>query len=468
MKKLLSTLFLAVTLVSCATPATKPLAQFNVRNFGAVGDNTTKNTEAFQKALDACSAAGGGEVVVPEGNYLTGSVVLHSNTTLRLEKGVFVIESPDINDYPIISGRFEGAIAPIRRGLIYAEKANHIAIVGPGGFAPNSSIANQRYPRSPARSPVVIELVSCDQVKLDGFNIQYDRPATTDIWCIHPLYCTNVLVNGLYIRSQGTNGDGIDIDSCAKMTVQNCDISAGDDAISIKSGRGVEAVKIGQPSEDIVIKDCVLRSVHFAALGFGTEISGGVRNVTVSNCTISGVQNAVFIKSRDGRGGVMENITMENIVVDQSPTFIGIDLMSKGTAAAEQVTGDVAQWTLTRNFNFKNIKLNNVGYIVQVQPGTGRSAQNTTTNEPNVGIPPARPMEGLTLSNITGTARHGLVLTNMTKVNFNGINVTGFSGPLLTMTNVSGSGLDELSQVVGTTETAPETTAPASGAAETP
>jgi len=404
------------------------MAQFNVRNFGAVGDNATKDTVAIQKTLDACAAAGGGEVVVPKGNYLTGSVEMHSNTTLRLDKDVFLIESPDIDDYPLIDGRFEGAGVQVHRGLIYANNASHIAIVGPGGLVANAGLGPIRNPRA----PVVVETVSCHDVTFDGFNIQYDRPVNQDVWCIHPLFCTQVVAKGLYIRSSGTNGDGIDVDSCSDVLIANCDISAGDDAISLKSGRGMDAVRIGKPTENVVIKDSTLRSVRFAALGFGTEISGGVRNVTVSNCTISGVQNAIFIKSRDGRGGFLENVSFDNIIVDQSPTFIGIDLMSKGIQAAEPVPGDIEKWTTVRNLSFKNIKVNNVRTLIETQ-----------TSRVGPGVPPQRPIDGLTLENISGTCQRGITLANIVNANFSGLNVTGFAGNLLNLTNVTGKGLDE-------------------------
>ncbi len=405
-----------------------------MRDYGAVGDNATNNTAAFQKAFDACAAAGGGEVVVPAGNYIIGSVELHSNTTLRLEKDVFVIESPDIADYPLVTGRFEGATTQVHRAMIFASQAEHIAIVGPGGFVANAGLASLRNPRA----PVVLETIDCNDVTFDGFSLQYDRTVNTDIWCIHPMFCTNVVVKGLYIRSQGTNGDGMDLDSDANVVVENCDISAGDDAISIKSGRGMEAVRYNKPSENIVIKDSTLRSVRFAALGFGTEISGGVRNVTVSNCTISGVQNAIFIKSRDGRGGYMENISFDNLTVDASPTFVGIDLISKGIQAAEPVPGDIEKWTLVRNLSFTNIKVNNV-----------RTLFETQASRAGPGVAPERPIEGLTLANITGTCQRGITLANVVNANFNNITVTGFTGNLLNLTNVTGTGLDAPTKTAG-------------------
>jgi polygalacturonase len=438
--------FTAATIAAVAAsgaPKTTAPAQFNVRTFGAVGDTQTKDTAAFQKALDACAAAGGGEVVVPAGNYTVGSLVMGSNTTLRLEKNVFVIESPDVEDYPIWDGRFEGASAPVRRALISANKANHIAIVGPGGLVATAGFAAQRYPRFPARPPVVVEPVDCNDVILDGFSIQYDRSTSPQIWCVHPNFCTNAVAKNLYIRSQGTNGDGLDIDACNNFLVDHCDISAGDDAISIKSGRGMDAVRIGKPCENVIIQNSTLVSTHFAAVGFGTEISGGVRNIKIQNCTMSGVQNCIFIKSRDGRGGYMEDITGENLTINKSPTFIGIDLVSKGTQASEPVPGDIEKWTLVRNLTFKNIKVNNVTNLVETQ----RSAAGT-------GVSPDRPIDGLTLENITGTCtRSGITLTNVLNAHFSGINITGYNGPLMTLTNVTGTGLDNVT--VGASAPAP-------------
>ncbi len=442
---------MAAAATPTSTTGAKSTAQFNVRDYGAKGDNATKDTAAFQKALDACQAAGGGEVVVPAGNYLIGSVEVHANTTLRLEKDVFVIESPDLADYPIIDGKFEGARAQVHRGLIYAENAKNVTIAGPGGFSASSVISRQRNPRA----PVVIELVSCDSAMLDGFSLQYDRVVTPDIWCIHPMYCTNLTAKNLYIRSQGTNGDGIDVDSCSGVLIENCDISAGDDAISLKSGRGMDAVRIAKPTENVTIKNSILRSVRFAAVGIGTEISGGVRNVTVSNCTISGVQNAIFIKSRDGRGGFIENIAFDNITVDQSPTFIGIDLISKGIQAAEPVPGDLEKWTRVKNLSFKNIKVNNVRTLVETQPSqAGRGLVG------GPGIAPERPIDGLTLANITGTCQRGITLTNVLNADFSDIKVTGYAGKLFTLTNVTGKGLEEPAAVPAAASTPANTAKP--------
>jgi polygalacturonase len=410
----------ADTDLSLTQPALK--SPFNVRDFGAKGDGQTNDTAAFQKALDLCADAGGGTVIVPAGIYLTGSITLSSNTILRLESRANLVGSPDIADYPLVRVRWEGEFTQGHRALISAEKADHIAIVSSGSITgPPLRLSQLRNPRGPA----LIEIAEATNVVLEGFAAQYQR-----LWSIHLLFCQNLTARNLTIRSINANGDGIDVDSCQDVLIEHCDINTGDDAISLKSGRGLEAVRIGRPTQNVVIKNCTLASSQFAALGIGSEMSGGIRNVRLENCAISGHQNGIFIKSRDGRGGFIEDITGENLTINNSPTFIAIDLLKKGIQATKPVTGGVEKWARLQNITFKNIKVNNVAELV--------AAAN---------IPPEKPMDGLTLANITGTCRRALTLANIVNANLSGINVIGFQGPLLTMQNVKGTGLDNSAAV---------------------
>jgi polygalacturonase len=399
-----------------ATPA--PGTTFNVRDFGAQGDGHTKDTAALQKALDACARAGGGTVVVPAGIYLTGSIVLGTQTTLKLEARASLMGCPDIEDYPLVRVRWEGEFADGHRALISAEKANHIAILGPGSiFGPPISLSALRNPRGPA----LIELTDATAVVLDGFTTQYQR-----LWSIHLLFCQNLTARNLVIRSINSNGDGIDVDSCQDVLIERCDINTGDDAIALKSGRGLAAARLGRPTENVVIKDCTLVSSIFAGIGFGSEMSGGIRNVRLENCTIAGRQNGILFKSRDGRGGYFENITGENLTVVNSPTFLAIDLLKKGIQASDPVPGAIEQWARVHQIRFHHIRVSNVAALVL--------ARN---------IPAERPIDGLSLEDITGTCGRGIALANAVNVELAGINVTGFAGPLLTAEHVTGTGLKD-------------------------
>lgn len=413
MKKIFA---MAVALNAAAVLFAAEKPAFNVLDFGAKGDGATKNTAAIQKALDACTAAGGGTVTFPEGVYLTGSLLIGPNTTLQMAQRANLLGSPDIADYPIVNVRWEGEFREGHRSLLCATNAANITISGGAIFGPPLPLGKLRNPRG----PLLIELASCTNVLLENFTTQYQQ-----LWSIHPLLCKNFTARGLTIRTVNANGDGIDVDSCSDVLIEKCDINTGDDAISLKSGRGLAAQNLNRPTENVVIRDCRLQSSIFAGIGLGTEMSGGIRNVKIQNCTIGGKQNAIFIKSRDGRGGFMENITGENLTILKSPTFVGIDLLRKGIQASDPVPGEVEKWPRVQDITFKNVRVLDVTELVA---GTG--------------VPEARPLDGLTLVDISGTCSRGISLANMTNVNLSKIKVTGYNGALISTQNVKGNGLN--------------------------
>jgi polygalacturonase len=392
--------------------------QFNVRNFGAIGDGTNLDTAAFQKAFDVCKSAGGGTVMVPAGRYLIGSVIMGGHTTLKLDGHATLVGSPNVADYPLTQVRFEGEFIPGHRALISAENANHIAIEGNGAICgPPLAISALRKPRG----PVLIELSGCTNVTLDGFSTQYQR-----LWTIHPLLCKNVVARNLTIRSAGANGDGIDVDSCQNVLIDHCDIKTGDDAISLKSGRGTSAMRMERPTEDVTIEHCTLVSSTFAAVGIGTELSGGIRNTRLEDCVLSGHQNGIFLKSRDGRGGYVENFVGKNLTIHDSPTFLGIELLNKGIQASDPILGDPDEWTQLSNIRFDHIRVDNVAYLMRAE-----------------GVPPSRPVDGFTLADVQGTCNHAITMANMKNVSLSGIKVTNYQGPLLTESHVEGTGLND-------------------------
>ncbi|HEU5396261.1 MAG TPA: glycoside hydrolase family 28 protein [Verrucomicrobiae bacterium] len=404
-------------LLGCSV-VTATAKTFDVRDFGAKGDGKTKDTAAVQAALDACKTNGGGTVIIAKGDYVIGSVVMGPNTTLELERDGMLNGSPDEADYPLMKTRWEGEFRDCHRAMISAENAANVTVTGPGAiFGPPFPISQLRTPRG----PTLLEFINCTNVLLENFATQYQR-----LWSIHPLYCQNFTARNLTIRSININGDGLDIDSCRNVLIDHCSIDTGDDAISLKSGRGMEAVRIARPTENVVITNCSLVSSTFAGIGIGTELSGGIRNVRIEDCYISGRQNGIYFKSRNGRGGYIENIVGENLLINHAPTFIGIDLLDKGIQATEPVTGDMAQWTQMSNVTFTNIQVVDVHALVD-----GES------------IPTDRPVDGLTLANISGTCARGITLANMTNVDLSEIHVTGFAGKLLTMRNVHGVGKDD-------------------------
>ncbi len=309
----------------------------------AIGDGKTNTTAALQNALDRCSSHGGGEVIVPAGTYLIGSVQIRSNTTLRLSANATLLGSPDPNDYPLIPVRFEGETVPGHRAMIYADHASHIAIVGLGSLQGDPVIGDLRRPRA----PTMVEFVHCDNIRLEDFKDRY-----RSMWSIHLLLCHDVLASHLNIRTTRANGDGIDVDSTTSVQIDHCDIDTGDDCIALKSGREAEDARLKQATAHVVITDCILGS-NFAGVGIGTEMSGGVHDVRIERCKFTHGDNAVFFKSRLGRGGTIEHIAATDLDTS-TKACIGINLVKKGIIGAHPIPGSEGI-PLLRHVSFNNV-----------------------------------------------------------------------------------------------------------------
>jgi polygalacturonase len=407
--------FLARGLAPSCLAQTAPAPKtFNVRDFGATGDGTNKDTVAFQKALDTCAVFGGGDVLVPAGRYLIGSVQIGNHTILRLQQDSVITGSPDEADYPMMDIRWEGRWEPGRRALIYSANVNHTGIIGPGRIEGNPQVAAPQNPRG----SVVLEPISCNDVRWEGFSVTQGGN-----WATHPTYCTGVEITNVNIRGRR---DGIDIDSCKNVRVEGCNVDTGDDSISLKSGRGMDGARLGIPTEDVLISKCTLNCSRFACIGIGSEISGGVRNVRVEHCKLSAPRSyAIYIKSRIGRAGVNENIVGEDLDL-LAGGFLRVNLVSAGNknTADDPVEGPLGI-PEGRNFKFSNIRV------------TGATLADVTQ------LSPEKPLDGLVLEHITGTCTRGISLQNITNAVLRDIKVTGYSGPFLTQTNVQGIGLEE-------------------------
>ncbi|MBN2182670.1 MAG: glycoside hydrolase family 28 protein [Sedimentisphaerales bacterium] len=395
---------------ACAATETKT---FNVRDFGAKGDGETADTAAFQKTLDTCAVSGGGQVIVPEGRYLIGSVQIGYQTILKLEPNSVIIGSSDPNDYPMVDIRWEGRWQPGRRGLIYASNVDHIGIIGPGRIEGNPRVAAPQNPRG----AVVLEPVNCNDVRWEDFTVTQGGN-----WATHPTYCTDVVIKNVTIEGRR---DGIDVDSCRNVIIEGCNIDTGDDCISLKSGRGMNGARIGKPTENVVIRDCTLRGRIFAGIGIGSETSGGVRNVRIERCKFTCRTFAIYIKTRIGRAGVTENIHGEDIDV-LSGGFLRINLTRGGnTNTKDDPVEGLLGYPSAANLSFSSVRLHDATEIVRA-----------------VEVAPEKPVQGLSLTNITGTAVKGMNLMHVRDLALKDINVTGFDGPLLTAEDVTGTGLN--------------------------
>ena len=327
-------------------PPRFPARDFVITRFGAVADGKADASPAIAKAVAACVKAGGGRVLVPAGDFLTGPIHLKSNVELHLEKGATLKFSTDPKAYlPAVFTRFEGMECYNYSPLIYAFEQTNVAVTGEGtldGQADDSSWLAWKGGKTAGPQSQKAARARLDKMNNDGVSVEkrvfgegdYLRPnfiqfnlcrnvliegvkiRRSPMWELHPLLCTNVTVRGVDIQSHGANNDGCDPESCSDVLIEKCVFDTGDDCIAIKSGRNNDGRRVGVPSQNIIIRDCTMRDGH-GGTTIGSEISGGCRNVFVENCTMSSPELtcALRLKSNGMRGGVLQNIFMRNVSV---------------------------------------------------------------------------------------------------------------------------------------------------------
>ena len=294
---------------------------FDITEYGAVDGGSVSCTKAIADAVAACREAGGGMIYVPSGIYLTGAIQLYSNMELHLEAGATLLFSNDMEEYPPVMSRWEGVDRMVHMSCIYADHERNISVTGRGTLNGQGKFwwdvlkqdrdvkdfpkPHIKYPR-----PKFISFDSCEDVYIEKVKI-IDSPS----WTINPIRCHNVHVEGVTIvnPADSPNTDGIDPDSCKDMHISNCHIDVGDDCIAIKAG--TEDAKEDISTENITITNCVMVHGHGGVV-LGSEMSGSIRNVTVSNCVFQDTDRGIRLKSRRGRGGVIENLLVTNIMMD--------------------------------------------------------------------------------------------------------------------------------------------------------
>ncbi len=336
---------------------------FNIIKFGAKADGVFLNTTSINNAITACSKKGGGVVLIPNGFWLTGPVVLQSNVNLSLSKNALLQFTADKTQYTLQESFWEGVAAARNQSPISAVNATNIAITGTGIIDGNGDtwravkkdkltdnqwkkllasggvLSEDKKTWYPSASsfkgaaikdagvlqggkkakdfedikdflrPNLLVFTSCKNVLLDGVTFQ-NSPA----WNLHPLMCENLTMRNIYAKNPwyAQNGDGIDIESCKNVLLENSTFDVGDDGICIKSGKDEEGRKRGMPTENVTVRNCVVYHAH-GGFVIGSEMSGGARNINVTNCTFIGTDIGLRFKTTRGRGGVVENIYCENI-----------------------------------------------------------------------------------------------------------------------------------------------------------
>ncbi len=327
----------AAFLLSMVCPGTAAAERgkvFSVAKYGAVGDGKTMDTAAIQKAIDA-AAADGGTVTFPAGVYLTGSLFVKSGVTLRIDSGVTLTGSQHIEDYPMMPTRVAGIEMTWPSALINVYKQSHVHIVGNGVIDGNGRVFWEVFfrlrkldePRGmrwaadyDARRPRLMQIFDAGDVTVGG-GLKLQR---SGFWTVHICYSRKVVVNGVTINNnidgKGPSTDGVDIDSSSHILVEHVDVTNNDDALCLKAGRDADGLRVNRPTEDVVIRDSIIRQAA-AGVTFGSETSGGFRHIEIYNLhVLAPTPNGILFKSAQTRGGYAEDIRIHNIRMDNVPT----------------------------------------------------------------------------------------------------------------------------------------------------
>ncbi|MCX6215039.1 glycoside hydrolase family 28 protein [Spirosoma sp.] len=357
----------AIAQVVSASPPDLPKAvtpsfkkdTITISKLDAVADGLTLNTVAINKAIDQCNKAGGGVVLIPRGLWLTGPITLKSNVNLHLAKGALLQFTNRRDVYPLVSTTWEGEEAVRNQAPVSGVGLENIAITGEGildgageawrmvkkskltadqwkKLVASGGVLNEKqdtwYPTAqslkgasePIKAgqsmayyegikdflrPNMVSLTRCKRILLEGVTFQ-NSPA----WCLHPLLCEDITLRRVTVKNPwyAQNGDGLDLESCRNGLVDDCTFDVGDDGICIKSGRDEQGRKRGVPTENIIVRNSRVYHAH-GGFVIGSEMSGGVKNLYVSNCTFMGTDVGLRFKTARGRGGVVENIFVDGI-----------------------------------------------------------------------------------------------------------------------------------------------------------
>ncbi|MES2921783.1 MAG: glycoside hydrolase family 28 protein [Verrucomicrobiota bacterium] len=412
-----------------------PDSRTSIVDFGAVEGGATKNTAAFANAIDASAKKGGGRVVVPKGKWLTGPIHFKSNIDLHLEDGAEIIFSDKFEDYlPPVFVRAGGVEIYNYSPLIYARDCENIAITGAGYLNGNAKAwwdwakreTKEQFKMGAAGVPLekrvfgtpearirpsFVGFVNCRNVLLEGFKI-----GSGPNWTIHPIYCENIIIRRVNVDTHGPNNDGIDPDSCRNLLVEYCTFNTGDDCMVLKSGYNQDGWRVGKPTENVVMRHCTGKEGH-GGLVIGSEMSGDVRNVYMHDCQFDGTDHALRIKSRIDRGGIVENVWVENVVAKNMQRDVVILNMDY---SADRQDVLVKKPPLFRNVHVKNVTADGAPVAIII---TGVEES---------------PIQDIHFEDMTITSKQGVVAKHVKNLTFKNVKVSSSDGPVFDLTNASG------------------------------
>ena len=415
-------------------PPAFPKRDFDITQQGALAGGKENCSVAFATAIRLCAAAGGGRVVVPKGKFLTGPIHLRSNIELHLEEGAEVIFSDRFEDYlPVVPVRVGGVEIFNYSPLIYARDCTNVAVTGKGTLNGNArkwwswksketgahfKMGGEGVPLEKrvfgtpeaAIRPNFLCLMNCRNVLLEDFTI-----GSGPNWTIQPVYCENITIRGVTVDTDGPNNDGVDPDSCRDLLIENCTFGTGDDCVVLKSGYNEDGWRVGRPTENVIMRHCSSKHGH-GGLVIGSEMSGDVRNVFMHDCEFDGTDRAIRIKSRRGRGGVVEKVYARDIKLrnmKEEVVILNMDYDADKNAAANEKS------PVFRDMCFERIT------------GDGAPVAIRITGEPDSFI------ENIRFEDMQISSQRGVIARYVKDLRFDGLKIDVKDGPLFDLSDAT-------------------------------
>lgn len=411
------------------------MGMYKITDFGAV-PNSEVMTEKIQKAIDEAHEHGGGRVIVPSGKFLTGSLQLKDNIELHLLPGAILKFSDNPSDYPVVKSRWEGASQNVLASCLYAEKAKNISVTGFGCLDGNGhkwwDTQRNNKEKLPYGRPKLISFDSCEQITIKDIRM-IDSPS----WTVHPIQSYNITIDNISIKNpaDSPNTDGINPESCKNVRINNCNIDVGDDCIAIKAGTEEASELIS--CENITISNCTMVHGHGAVV-IGSEMSGDVRNVTITNCVFQDTDRGVRLKSRRGRGGIVEDLRVNNIVMDNVMCPFVINLYYYcGPLGKEKYVWDKNPYPITketpnfRRIHFANITARNIQAAAGFIYGLAEiyASEITFSNIDISMAENATPGRPAMMANLENMTNHGFYVGFAKDLLFHNVTIENHEGP---------------------------------------
>ena len=390
---------------------------------GAVGDAHTLNTTTIQSAIDGCASKGGGEVIVPRGIFVTGSIFLKQGVNLVIEKDGVLKGSQNTNDYPWINTRIAGLEMKWPAALVNAVGLGDVRILGDGVidgsgerwwreyWDARAKETNKVDPHFKIPRPRLVHLMNCTNVFVGGLTLK-----DSAFWNLQLTYCDQVEVRRVTVRAplkpiKAASSDGIDVDSSRNVLIASCDIECGDDAICLKAGRDADGLRVNRATENVEIVNCRVGNAAGLVV-LGSETAGGIRHVRVRDCRADvGCEEIVRFKTRVGRGGVVEDVIYENITATGTARVFSFNMDAFSSMwIPEEFRAPVAPDKATPVF--RNITVRNL------------TARHCDSAGSLIGLSES-PLRNLTLENVDIEAGNAFTVRNATGLKFNNVKVNG-------------------------------------------